>query len=60
MKVVSDLVRTKLGIGREITLVDVARLATTRTEVGGVGPVLVTFEHQAAIMEICRNVQNSR
>ena len=45
IKMMSDIVRTRLGIGREITLVDIYRLSCTRTEVGGWPPIVICFEH---------------
>ena len=45
IKMMSDIVRTRLGIGREVTLVDIYRLSSTKTEVGGLPPVVVCFEH---------------
>ena len=46
IKEISDIFRTKLGIGREISLVEAKRLTKTRVEVNGCPPVLVGFEHQ--------------
>ena len=45
IKIMSDIVRTRRGIGREVTLVDIYRLSCTRTEVAGLPPVVVCFEH---------------
>ena len=45
IKMMSDIVRTRLGIGREVTLVDIYRLTCTRTEVGGLPPVVICFQH---------------
>ena len=44
MKVISDLVRTKLGIGREIAVDDVYRLESSQADVGGWPPVVICFE----------------
>ena len=44
IKLVSDLVRTRLGVGREMSLVDITRLGCTRVEVGGWPPVLLSFD----------------
>lgn len=41
----SDLVRTRLGVGRELTLLEVTRLGVTRVELGGWPPVLLCFSH---------------
>ena len=46
IKEISDIFRTKLGLGREISLVQAKRLANTRVEVNGFPPVLMSFEHQ--------------
>ena len=46
VKTISDIFRTKLGIGREISLVESYRLTSTRVEVNGCPPVLLSFEHQ--------------
>ena len=45
VKLVSDLVRTRLGVGRELSLLEVTRLGVTRVELGGWPPVLLSFEH---------------
>lgn len=45
IKMMSDIMRTRLGIGREVALVDIYRLSCTRTEVAGLPPVVVCFEH---------------
>ena len=45
VKLVSDLVRTRLGVGRELSLLEVTRLGQTRVELGGWPPVLLSFEH---------------
>ena len=41
VKAISDVFRTKLGIGREISLVESQRLTSTRVEVNGCPPVLL-------------------
>ena len=41
----SDIVRTKLGIGREMTIDNLYRLESTIADVGGWPPVVVCFEH---------------
>ena len=41
----SNIVRTKLGIGREITVDNIYRLERTTADVGGWPPVVVCFEH---------------
>ena len=46
IKEISDIFRTKLGIGREICLVQAKRMTITRVEVSGFPPVLMSFEHQ--------------
>ena len=46
IKEISDIFRTKLGLGREISLVQAKRLTSTRVEVNGFPPVLMSFEHQ--------------
>ena len=45
VKTISDIIRTKLGIGREMTLVTAHRLTCTRVEVNSCPPVLMSFEH---------------
>ena len=45
VKTISDIIRTKLGIGREMTLVTAHRLTCTRVEVNSCPPVLLSFEH---------------
>ena len=45
VKLVSDLVRTRLGVGRELSLLEVTRLGVTRVELGGHPPLLLSFEH---------------
>ena len=37
--------RTRLGVGRELTLLEVTRLGVTRVELGGWPPVLLCFSH---------------
>ena len=44
VKVISDLVRTKLGIGREIAVDEMYRLERTLVDVGGWPPVVICFE----------------
>ena len=46
IKEISNIFRTKLGLGREISLVQAKRLTMTRVEVNGFPPVLMSFEHQ--------------
>ena len=46
VKSISDIFRTRLGIGREISLVESQRLISTRVEVNGCPPILLCFEHQ--------------
>lgn len=46
VKIISDIFRTKLGVGREISLVEAYRLSPTRVEFNGFPPVLMSFEHQ--------------
>ena len=41
----SDIVRTKLGIGREMTIDNLYRVESTIADVGGWPPVVVCFEH---------------
>ena len=45
VKTISSMMRTKLGIGREMCLVAAHRLSCTRVEVNSCPPILVTFEH---------------
>ena len=45
VKTISSMMRTKLGIGREMCLVAAHRLSCTRVEVNSCSPILVTFEH---------------
>ena len=45
VKTISSMMRTKLGIGREMCLVAALRLSCTRVEVNSCPPILVTFEH---------------
>ena len=45
VKTISLMMRTKLGLGREMCLVDAHRLTCTRVEVNSCPPILVTFEH---------------
>ena len=44
VKVISDLVRTKLGIGREMAVDEMYRLESTLVDVGGWPPVVICFE----------------
>ena len=46
IKEISNIFRTKLGLGREISLIQAKRLTMTRVEVNGFPPVLMSFEHQ--------------
>ena len=45
VKTISSMMRTRLGIGREMCLVATNRLSCTRVEVNSCSPILVTFEH---------------
>ena len=45
VKTISDIIRTKLGMGREMSLVSAHRLTCTRVEVNSCPPVLMSFEH---------------
>lgn len=43
--IMADIVRTRLGVRREVMLVNIFRLTPTKSEVGGWPPLVVAFQH---------------